>query len=286
MMEMTRRVMFSAAHADWLFSRSRAENETFFGASASPEPYGHNYVLDVTVAGEINLKTGILVNIKEIDRIVREKVVSALDRKFLNRQVASFCERPVTAETLAQFVVEEMTPALPSEVTLSAVRVESTPERWAEWRIHLEKGKKEPEPMQVTHVYEFAASHRLHSPHLSEEENQELFGKCNYPSGHGHNYIFEVTVAGPVEARSGRVIDGAELDALVEREIVERYDHRHLNYDIPEFAGEIPSAEIITKIIWERLADKIPAPARLHRVVVRETARNFFEYRGEDNNTP
>lgn len=284
MMEMTRRVTFSAAHADWLFPRSRAENEAVFGASASPEPYGHNYVLDVTVVGAINPKTGILVNIKEIDRIVRERVVSALDRKFINRQVAYFCERPVTAETLAQFVAEEVAPALPAEVRLSAVRVEPTPETWVEQQFNSYESEKEPETMQMTHVYEFAASHRLHSPHLSEEENQELFGKCNYPSGHGHNYVFEVTVAGPVEARSGRVMDGAELDALVESEIVERYDHRHLNYDIPEFAGQIPSAEIITKVIWERLQDKIPAPARLHRVVVRETARNFFEYRGEENN--
>src|SRR5688500_15993063 len=99
-MEMTRRVMFSAAHADWLPQWSREENEAVFGPGAGPEPYGHNYVLDVGVEGEINPKTGILVNIKEIDRIVKEKVVSTLDRKFLNRQVGYFCDRPVTAETL------------------------------------------------------------------------------------------------------------------------------------------------------------------------------------------
>lgn len=285
MLEMTRRVTFSAAHADWLSPLSREENEAIWGQNASPEPYGHNYVLDVGVWGEINPKTGILVNIKEIDRIVRDRVVSALDRKFINRQVEYFCKAPVTAENLIRFVVQEVETALPAEVTLSSVRLEPLPERWVEWRANEQQSAKETTTMMVTHVYEFAASHRLDSPHLSAEENRELFGKCNYENGHGHNYIFEVTVAGPVEARSGRVIDGNTLDAIVNAEIVDRYDHHHLNFDVPDFAGQIPSAEIITRVIFDRLKDKIPAPARLHRVLVRETARNFFEYRGEENIT-
>jgi 6-pyruvoyltetrahydropterin/6-carboxytetrahydropterin synthase len=280
MMEMTRRVTFSAAHADWLPHLSQTENEARFGSSASPEPYGHNYVLDVGVKGEINPQTGILVNIKEIDRIVREKVVITLHKKYLNKQVAYFCETPATSENIVRFVIEAVAPALPEEVQLASVRVEATPERWVEWRAT--QNEAENTTMQMTHVYEFAASHRLHSPHLTDEENQELFGKCNYPSGHGHNYIFEVTVAGPIEPRSGRVMDSEALDRIVNDEIVERYDHRHLNYDIPEFQDKIPSAEVITRVIWDRLQAKIPPPARLVRVVVRETARNFFEYRGED----
>ena len=134
--------------------------------------------------------------------------------------------------------------------------------------------------MQSTHVYEFAASHRLHSTHLTDEENVELFGKCNYVHGHGHNYVLEVTVAGPIEARSGHILDPRLMDEIVHREVVDRYDHKHFNHDIPEFVGLIPSSEIIVKVIWERLKDKIPAPARLDRVVLRETARNIFEYRG------
>ncbi len=138
--------------------------------------------------------------------------------------------------------------------------------------------------MQLTRVYEFAASHRLHSPHLSDEENRALFGKCNYPHGHGHNYLLEVTVTGPTDPRSGRVVDPEALDAVVHREVVDRYDHRHLNYDIPELEGLIPSTEVVTKAVWQRLRDQIPAPARLKRIVIRETARNFFEYQGEDEN--
>ena len=136
--------------------------------------------------------------------------------------------------------------------------------------------------MLLTRAYEFAASHRLHSPHLTDAENRELFGKCNYEHGHGHNYELEVTVAGPVDPCTGRILDGEMLDAIVNREVVDRYDHRHFNFDIPEFEEKIPSAEVITLIIWERLRDHIPPPVRLQRVLLRETGRNFFEYQGED----
>ena len=282
MMTMTRKLAFSAAHADWLPSLSRAENRAIFGPHAGPEPYGHNYVLEVSVDGEISPTTGILVNIKEIDRIVKARVVQALDRKFLNRQVPALCDRAVTAEALIAFTRKALEGQLPPEVTLSGVRLEVTPLQAAEWRAQERRPGKEISSMLLTRVYEFAASHRLHSPHLSDEENRALFGKCNYTHGHGHNYILEVTVAGPVDPRSGRVLDPDALDAVVNREVVDRYDHRHLNYDIPEFAGQNPSAEVITRVAWQRLQDHIPAPARLYRVLLRETARNIFEYYGEE----
>ena len=282
MITMTRRVMFSAAHADWLESLSRAENEARFGPEASPEPYGHNYVLDVTVAGEIDPQTGIVVNIKEIDRIVRERVVQPLDKKFINKQVPSFRDRPVTAETLVAFIASELAPYLLPAVTLTALRLEQTPLHAVEWRTQEEP--KEPGRMLATRVYEFAASHRLYSPRLTEAENEELFGKCAYIHGHGHNYVLEVTVAGPLDPCTGRVIADEALDGIVHREVVDRYDHRHFNY-ISEFADKIPSSEEITRTIWERLQAHIPPPARLYSVVLRETARNIFEYRGEDDLT-
>lgn len=281
MIQMTRRLTFAAAHADWLFGLSRAENAVRFGPHANPEPHGHNFILDVTVGGEIAPRQGIVVNIKEIDRLVKERILTVFDGKFLNRQVPDFCERPATSENLAAFIASELAPHLPSCVTLQEIRLEETPLLSVAWRAPGNE-TKEPIPMQLTRVYEFAASHRLHSPHLSEAENRELFGKCNYPHGHGHNYLLEVTVAGPVEEASGRIVDPEALDRAVHREVVDRYDHRHLNYDIPELEGLIPSTEVVTKVVWQRLQDHIPAPARLSRVVIRETARNFFEYQGED----
>jgi 6-pyruvoyltetrahydropterin/6-carboxytetrahydropterin synthase len=276
---MTRRVMFSAGKLDWPHGLESS-------AASEPEVYGHNYVLDVTVMGEIDPRTGVIVNIKDIDRIVRERVVDRFNRKSIHRHAPEFCGKPVTPESLAAWIAHELGDDLPKEVALTNVRIEETPLTSAEWtRIEpraMEKQRPEPEAlMRMTRTYEFAASHRLHSPELSDEENRELFGKCNYPNGHGHNYVLEITVEGPIDGRSGRVIQPDVLDEIVNGEIVDRYDHRHFNYDIPEFQGIIPSTEVVTKVIWERLADKIPPPARLASVLIRETARNIFEYRRE-----
>jgi 6-pyruvoyltetrahydropterin/6-carboxytetrahydropterin synthase len=283
MLAMTRRILFSAAHAEWEPDRSVAENATLDWSNAGLEPTGNNYFLDVTVEGEIDPQTGIIVNIKEIDQIVKQHVVQNLDRKFLNRSVAYFCERPVTPETILGYIRTQLQGTLPAVVRLTALRLEETPVHVAEWQASERRAETDRGGMLLTRVYEFAASHRLHSPHLSDEENRELFGKCNYPHGHGHNYVLEVSVTGPIDARSGRVLDETVLDEIVNREVVDRYDHRHFNYDIPEFADLIPSTEVVIKMIWDRLKTHIPAPARLYRVVVRETARNIFEYRGEDN---
>ena len=285
MITMTRKLTFSAAHADWLSNLSEETNRTVFGTSASPEPYGHNYTLDVSVKGNINALTGIVINIKVLDAIVKERVVEVFDRKFINRSVPEFDNRPVTLETLTNFIAVKLRSHLPSEVTLSGLRLESR--RQVLWNGALktpamlpEAGRKDTGNMLMTRVYEFAASHRLNSPHLTAEDNRELFGKCNYENGHGHNYEVEVTVSGPVDTRSGRVLSPEVLDEIAHREVIDRYDHRHFNHDVPEFADLVPSAEIITRVIWERLEPHIPSPARLHRILVRETPRNIFEYYG------
>ena len=292
MITMTRRLMFSAAHSDWLPALSQAENEAIFGPDASPEPYGHNYTLDVSVKGKIDSKTGILVNIKEIDRIVKQKVVQVLDRKYINKQIARFGTQPATLENLTQFVADELRSEMPAEVWLSAIRLEATPTLFATWKAPAQtkaplgiqnSEEKETASMLMTRAYEFSASHRLHSPHLSDADNRDLFGKCNYDNGHGHNYEVEITVHGPLEARTGRVIDPDMLDSIVNSRVLDRYDHRHFNYDVPEFAGLVPSAEVITRVIWEQLEAHIPLPARLYRVLVRETPRNIFEYFGTNS---
>lgn len=284
MITLTRRVTFAMAHSDWLFGLSPEENRARFGPEACPEPYGHNYQLDVSIRGEIDARTGIVINIKDLDRIVRENIVQDFDKKYINQPNYAFNHCAVTPETLVEHMARSLASSLPEMVALEALRLEATPQDCAEWRDREETPEPEGSSMLLTRSYEFSASHRLHSAQLSEEENRELFGKCNYPHGHGHNYIVEITVAGPVDPRSGRVVSPELLDQIVNREVVDRYDHRHLNLDIPEFQDQIPSSEVVTKVIWERLHPLIPEPARLYRVLLRETARNFFEYRGEESN--
>jgi len=128
--------------------------------------------------------------------------------------------------------------------------------------------------------YRFSASHRLHSSRLSEEENRRVYGKCNNPHGHGHNYVVEVSVSGAVDPATGMIANLADLDSFVEREVIEPFDHKSLNEDVAAFRENVPTTENICKEIFERLK-RFPK-AKLERVRVEETGNNTFEYAGEE----
>src|SRR5882672_6231699 len=107
--------------------------------------------------------------------------------------------------------------------------------------------------VRVTRRYQFAASHRLHSAQLASEENQRIYGKCNNPYGHGHNYDLEISVRGPVDETTGYAVDTQALDALVSRDVLEPFGHRNLNADVDAFATAVPTAENISAEICRRL---------------------------------
>lgn len=129
--------------------------------------------------------------------------------------------------------------------------------------------------------YRFAASHRLNSPKLSEKENYEMYGKCNNPYGHGHNYTVEVILSGEVDAATGMIANLADLDGFVQREILEEFDESSLNEDVDAFREKVPTTENLCIEIYKRLKrfDK----AKVKRVRVEETANNSFEYTGEED---
>lgn len=129
---------------------------------------------------------------------------------------------------------------------------------------------------RLTRRYHFAASHRLVSPALSADENRLLYGKCNYPYGHGHDYIVEVAVEGPV-ADDGQIVNRRELDALVERQVLRLIDHKNLNFDVPEFEGAIPTTENLAYFIERRLREGWNLKVRLAHIRIIETARNTFD---------
>jgi len=133
--------------------------------------------------------------------------------------------------------------------------------------------------IHLTRRYRFAASHRLHSAQLGEEENKRVYGKCNNAYGHGHNYVLEVAVSGSVDPATGMIANLAELDAFVEREVIEPFDHTYLNEEIPEFRERVATTENICIEIFNRLRE-FPR-AKLERVRVEETSLNSFEYTGE-----
>jgi 6-pyruvoyltetrahydropterin/6-carboxytetrahydropterin synthase len=130
----------------------------------------------------------------------------------------------------------------------------------------------------LTRRYRFSASHRLHSDEFSAEENRNIYGKCNNPHGHGHNYVLEVTVSGPVDDRTGMVCNLIELDGFVEREVLSRYDLENLN-TLQEFARKVPTTENLCVQIFEILQRGFKY-AHLERVRLEETMMNAFEYAG------
>lgn len=139
--------------------------------------------------------------------------------------------------------------------------------------------------IRVTRRYHLSASHRLHSAELTEEENSALYGKCSNPYGHGHNYQVEISVRGPVDAESGRAVDLQELDRLVRTEILDSFDYKNLNTEVPEFQNVVPTTENLALEIRRRLQVKwlssFPgAWPVLERVRIAETAKNIFEVNG------
>jgi 6-pyruvoyltetrahydropterin/6-carboxytetrahydropterin synthase len=132
----------------------------------------------------------------------------------------------------------------------------------------------------LTRKAEFSASHYYHNPEFSAEENRRIFGKCNNPNGHGHNYTLDVTVKGDVSPRSGFVVDLKDLKEVLNREVLDALDHRFLNKEVPEFADQIPTTENLAISIWRRLQPKLSI-AQLHRVRVYETPDLFVDFYGE-----
>lgn len=130
--------------------------------------------------------------------------------------------------------------------------------------------------------YHLSASHRLHSPAFSAEQNQVVYGKCNHPHGHGHNYVVEVTVGGPVDPVTGMVVDLAELDGFVGREVVERFGESNLN-TAPEFVDQVPTTENLSQVIFNLISAHFSGRegAHLERIRIEETANNSVSYAGK-----
>jgi 6-pyruvoyltetrahydropterin/6-carboxytetrahydropterin synthase len=127
--------------------------------------------------------------------------------------------------------------------------------------------------------YMLSASHRLNSDALSAEANRETYGKCNNPHGHGHNYVVEVLVGGPVDADTGMVVNMATLDEVVQTSVLERFDHTNLNFD-PLFVNQVPTTENLCRAVFQLLKSALPT-GQLEHVRVEETENNFFQFCGE-----
>lgn len=230
---------------------------------------GRFYQLHVRCAGEADPVTGYFINIKDIDQAVREHVVPYFDRLLEADPRAA----NIGMGEVMRRVVNLLQPTLGGAV--QEVCLELTP------FYNLEMGRHDMDHVMIRQQYEYSAAHRLHTDELSDQENRRLFGKCNNPSGHGHNYRLEVAIRAPIDAQ-GRVLYVEQLDALVHEAVIEKLDHKHLNLDVPQFAGINPTVENIAMVIWQMLEPRVgELQVELAEVSVWETLKTVCTYRGK-----
>lgn len=232
---------------------------------------GRYYELEACYAGQVDPITGYSLDIKRIDRAVQERVLP-----YLEGLLAAGSDAGASAP-MGQ--VMRRIGALLQEAlggAVAEVRLALTPFYSLQWR------SRDMDRVIVRQQYEFAAAHRLHAAELNDQENRRVFGKCNNPSGHGHNYRVEVAVRVPIDPAGG-VTPVEELDAVVDSQVIQKLDHKHLNLDVPQFARLNPSVENITREVYRMLAPAIrKMGAELEEISVWETSKTVCTYRGED----
>jgi 6-pyruvoyltetrahydropterin/6-carboxytetrahydropterin synthase len=240
-----RRAEFSASHRYWLPELDAADNQRLFGACSRFPGHGHNYVLYVSIMGEID-EYGMVQNLSHVKQVIKDEITSQLNYSYLNDTWAEFQQTLPTTENIAKVIWRKLEPHLP----LVNIKLYEHPELWADYR-----GKDMEASLTVkTH---FSAAHRLALPHLSLEENTEIYGKCARVNGHGHNYHLEVTVTGKIEPRTGMIVDLGALQQVIDQYVVEPFDHTFLNKDIPYFDRVVPTAENIALYIAQLLRSPV-----------------------------
>ncbi len=263
MVELTRTMRFGI-EADGSL-RSDAPRANTYAAWPALRGLGRYYELHLTCRGEPDPITGYFLNITEMDRAARASALPTL------AEVAAENDPPLGA------LLQRMTNALrgPLHGSLHRITLQLTP------TYGLAMETNDMNSVLLSQRFSFSAAHRLHVDSLSAEQNREVFGKCNNPAGHGHNYELRVTVASPV-GQSGRILLLDEMEQIVQQTVIERFDHKHLNLDTEEFEHLNPSVENIAIVIYELLAPAFdPMGAQLDEVTVWETAKTSCTYRGE-----
>ncbi len=267
----TRRARFSASHRYWFPELNEAENSQKFGKCAEAPGHGHNYVLYVSMLGDLD-EYGMVLNLSDVKQILKREVTSQLDFSYLNDAWEEFQHSLPTTENLARVIWHRLAPHLP----LVRIQLFEHPELWADY----EGNNMEAYLTLSTH---FSAAHRLALPSLSLEENLDIYGKCARVHGHGHNYHLEVTVKGEMDPKTGMIADLGDLQRAIDDYVVDPFDHTFLNYDIPHFANIVPTAENIAVHIRDLLLQPIKETgAELFKVRLIESPNNSCEVYASD----
>lgn len=247
--------------------RGDAATRAVNGHAGSPPLVGLGYffTLDVAIRGELDPQTSYLLNIKHVDDVVRRDVVP-----LVRERIASHTFGGGAAVTRDVFTTlrDAFTGA-----SLDAVTLHLSP------FLALCAQASEFPMVRLSQKFEFSASHRLHNPSFTEERNRTAFGKCNNPHGHGHNYELQVTLRGVPDEKTGLLIDVPRFESIVNEAVIQRFDHKNLNVEVPEFGDLNPSVENIAATIYRLLKPRFEAEhAKLASVTVWETPKTWAEY--------
>lgn len=259
MIQLTREFRFSLADSDADLERV-ANSWSGWYSSNRIRPY---LKFQLTVQGDVQSDTGYLCNVKLLDTVLRDYVNGVIRR-------GSF---PETYEDLLVDAAEQIRQSIPSTFSFSRLCLVVSP------TLTYFVEQEQAQMVSLTQQFEFSAAHRLHCDEFSDEKNREVFGKCNNPEGHGHNYVVELTLSRELEAADGQVVCLGMLESTVKRMVIDRLDHKHLNRDLEDFAKLNPSVENIAIKIWDWLDGQF-APAKLSRVRVYETPKTWADYYG------
>lgn len=264
-----RRAQFSASHRYYLPELSEAENIERFGACTRSPGHGHNYVLYVSMLGDLD-EYGMVLNLSDVKHVIKREVTSQLDFSYLNEAWEEFQQTLPTTENIARSIWYRLKPHLP----IVNIRLYEHPELWADYLGNNMEA-------YLTISTHFSAAHRLARPDLSFEQNCEIYGKCARPNGHGHNYHLEVTIKGEIDPRTGMIADLVAFQKAVDDYVVEPFDHTFLNKDIAYFEKVVPTAENIAVHIRDLLEEPIQQiGAKLYKVKLIESPNNSCEVFG------
>ncbi len=258
------RADFSAARRTYSPNLTDSENDQLFGPAASHSGHGHHYYLHLTLAGEPNEQTGTVFSEADCKRVL-DQLMGEFDHKNLNTDVPSLYNLPITTEYLAKHIGDKLAKDMP----LRILRLSENERFFVEYDTNQKK-------MSMGIRGEFFAAHRLNSSQLSADANLELYGKCNNPSGHGHNYLVEVLVEGKLDERTGTLFDLGRMNSILS-EVLDCYDYKHLDLETEEFRDRTSTGENIVGSLWNKFESHFGPGLNIVRLW--ETPNNGFMIR-------
>ena len=276
MIQLSREIRFALVPPDQISEHRPSNSWAGWPATNLAVP---QLILRCLIEGEIETKTGYLCNITVIDQLLRSVVTRTLIPRY--HQQGRQTNEIQSAESILRLAFAELSAQWTHHARIVSLSLVVSP--FLNYSIAREEKMNQTvgqTKVELTEQFEFSAAHRLHCNDLSDEENREIFGKCNNPAGHGHNYVIEVSVAKEVDSDRGQVIAIQDFESIVKRLIIDRLDHKHLNLDVDYFKEVNPSVENIAIAIYNWLEGQFGS-AELKKVKVFETPKTWAQYCGQ-----